>query len=1009
MGTGTDIRGALRSTPVQAALLALAYFTFARAGLSFEMQPQGITAVWPVAGLYLGVLLISPRRKWPAFAAAAFAADLLANLVADNGLSSVGIAVADISEGLLAATLIAFFAGPGFSLERIRDVVALAVAGAGAANAITATIGAGSIALSLDEPFWHTWVLWWSADAIGILAVAPAVWAVARLLETPPTRAEMARFAVPFAALLASAIVIFTAGVAETEGGIPPAVAVPFLLWIAWRSGPAATAIGSLALCGIAAGFTVNGLGPLVSIAGDATRQILALQVFLGVAVVTALAIAAALAEGRVAQRALEDAELRFRTLVEQIPTATYICDYDEEATIRYISPQAEAMTGYPARMWTEDPDHWLRILHPDDRERVVADIAECVRQEVPYDGEYRMIRADGESLTVWDRETIVRDDAGRLTSQGILVDVTELRQAERALIESEELHRAVVDALEEGVFVLDGHGKIVAANDSGARALGLTVEEMVGKPPPFERAHLADGTPLDESNSPAMRVLRTRKAEQDVELRITRAEGDERWLRVNYQPLSLGEDDVASGGLVFSFIDVTERRQDEARIAYLAYHDALTGLPNRPSLERALNPALARARRAGHAAALIYLDLDNFKVVNDTLGHAAGDEVLRRVAARLKERLREGDMLSRLSGDEFMLLLPELGGDASEAAWRVAHDMIAQLESPFAIGDSEFEVTASAGIALYPLHGEQGDELLKHADAALYETKRSRPGTVGIYENRASQATGRLTLSSRVRRALARDEFELHFQPVYSLAELDPIGVEALIRWNDPDRGMIAPGEFIPLAEETGLIEMIGDWVIDAVLAQGESWKQEGICPLLAFNVSPRQLRRRGFAADLARRVDASPINPVQLSVEITESATMDEAGHQASVLRELHELGVHLAIDDFGAEFSSLTRLRDLPVDMLKVDRSFLRGVPESADASAVVSAIVQLAEALEMRAVAEGVETEAQLEFLRSLGCGLAQGFHLARPMPVADATALLARHGAEARASDPQLTA
>ena len=1003
MGIGTDIRGVLRATPVQAALLAVGYFAFARIGLSFEMQPQGITAIWPVAGLYLGVLLISPRSKWAPFAAAAFAGDLAANLVAGNGLSSLGIAIADISEGLLAATLIYLFAGPGFSLERVRDVVALAVAGAGTANAITATIGAGSIALSLDEPFGHTWLLWWSADAIGILAVAPAVWAVAQAVKSPPTRADLARLALPLAGLVVCAMVVFSTnpGIVDAPSGLPPAVAVPFLLWIAWRCGAAATAIGSLVLCAIAAGFTVNGLGPLAAIAGDATRHVLSLQVFLGVAVVTALAIAAAMAEGKVAQQALTDAERRFRTLVEQIPTATYICDYDEEATIRYISPQAEAMTGYPARMWTEDPDHWTRILHPDDREQVTAAVAECVRNNVPYDGEYRMVCADGKVLTVWDRETIVRDESGRLTSQGILVDVTELRQAERALIDSEELHRAVVDALEEGVFVLDADGLIVAANETGASLLGFSVAEMIGFPLPFERAHLADGSPVGETNSPAMRVLRTREPEQGVELRVTRTEGDERWLRVNYQPISLDQDDDAAGGIVFSFVDVTERRQDEARIAYLAYHDALTGLPNRPSLERALDPALARARRGGHAAALIYFDLDNFKVVNDTLGHAAGDEVLRRVAARLKERLREGDMLTRLSGDEFMLLLPELGGDASEAAWRVAHDMIAQLESPFAIGDSEFEVTASAGIALYPLHGERGDELLKHADAALYETKRNRPGTVGIYENRANQSTGRLTLSSRVRRALARDEFELHFQPVFELSNLDPIGVEALLRWNDPDRGMILPGEFIPLAEETGLIDLIGDWVIDAVLAQGEAWREQGICPLLAFNVSPRQLRRRGFAADLARRVDASTISPVQLSVEITESSTMDDANRSGGVIKELHELGVHLAIDDFGAEFSSLTRLRTLPVDMLKVDRSFLRGVPEDPEATAVVSAIVQLATALEMRAVAEGVETEAQLEFLRSLGCGLGQGFHLARPMPAAQVGELLAGPTAEWR--------
>ncbi|MEO8091400.1 MAG: EAL domain-containing protein [bacterium] len=992
MRAATHIREILRAPATQATLFGLVYFGFARGGLTFAIQPEGITAVWPASGLYLGILLVSPRRHWPAFVTAAFSADLAANLIADNGLASLGIAVADTSEGLLGAVLIGLACGgTPFTLSRIRHIIAFALAGVGAANAITAVIGAATVALSSGESFGHTWLLWWTADGIGMLAVAPLICAAFATKLAPPTRAELGEFLLALGGLVLSAVLVFSSEAVATGAALPPVMVTPFLLWMAWRSGPAAAAVGSFALGAIALVFTIGGVGPLASIGLGHYQHPFSLYVFLAVSVVTAMAIAAAVSEGRDTHADLEAVERRFRTLVEQIPAATYICDYDEQGTYRYISPQAEAMTGYPTSYWLDDPEHWSRILHPDDRDDIVELIAHCVREEIPFDREYRVVRADGEVIVIWDRETVVRDEDGRpISSQGVLVDVTELRRTERALIESEGLHRSVVDALEEGVFVLDSDGIVVAANASGAGVLEVEAEALLGSPLPFEQAFLADGTPVDEHNSPAMRALRTGVGARDVELRIVRPVGDDRWLRINYQPLE-GQGDGA--GLVFSFTDVTERRRDQEQIAYLAYNDPLTGLPNRTALERALSPALARARRGGRAAALIYLDLDHFKVVNDSLGHAAGDEVLRQVAARLKARVRDGDMLVRLSGDEFMLLMPDLSGDAGGAAWQVAGDLIAQLEGPFAIGDSKFEVTASAGISLYPLHGEHGEELLKHADAALYDTKRDEPGTVGVYESQGAQSSGRLTLSSRVRRALAQDEFELHFQPVFSLDDLKPIGVEALIRWRDPERGLLQPVEFIPLAEETGLIDLIGDWVIDAAIAQGESWLDLGLRPLLAFNVSPRQLRRRGFAADLARKVGASRMNPVQLSIEITESASMAEANRGGATLEELHELGVNLAIDDFGADFSSLSRLRNLPVDMLKIDRSFLEGVPQAEDASAMVTAIVRLAEALEMRAVAEGVETEAQLQFVRAQGCRLAQGFHLARPLPADRATRLL----------------
>jgi diguanylate cyclase (GGDEF)-like protein len=386
----------------------------------------------------------------------------------------------------------------------------------------------------------------------------------------------------------------------------------------------------------------------------------------------------------------------------------------------------------------------------------------------------------------------------------------------------------------------------------------------------------------------------------------------------------------------------------------------------------------------------VLYIDLDRFKVVNDTLGHAAGDELLRLVAARLAARCRARDLLARHGGDEFMLLLPDLDGDACETARSVAEGLLGTLEAPFEIEGQEFEIAASIGIATFPDDGRDMAEVLKRADAGLYTAKRDGRGTIRFPVAEPAPATGRLTLTARLRRALARDELELHYQPIHDIAGGRAVGVEALLRWNDPERGMVSPGEFIPAAEDSGLIEPLGDWVADAVVAQAAAWGAAGLRPDIAFNVSPRQLRAPGFAERLLRRLQSA--DPTQFVAEITESAAMADP-HRA--LERLADAGLRLAIDDFGADFSSLARLRDLPVHELKIDRSFLRGVPTDPRASAIVTAIVQLARALELTAVAEGVEAPEQLEFLADHGCPLAQGFHLARPMPAADVTPLLMR--------------
>ena len=424
-----------------------------------------------------------------------------------------------------------------------------------------------------------------------------------------------------------------------------------------------------------------------------------------------------------------------------------------------------------------------------------------------------------------------------------------------------------------------------------------------------------------------------------------------------------------------------------------LGYRDSLTGLANRPALESAVAAAVDRAHREGTAVALDYADLNEFKRVNDGLGHDVGDQLLCQVADRLRAAVRPGDLVARLGGDEFVVLASGLGETVGELAEALGQRIADALAAPYGLGAAELLIDASVGVSLFPGDAQGPGTLVKHADAAMYEAKASGGG-VAVYNVHTVDPIERLALAARLRRAVERDELVLHYQPILRLADRRVMGVEALVRWQDPERGLVAPSEFIPVAERTGVIDLLGDWVLSALCAQARAWQERGLVPNFGINISPRQLRRVGFGRRFVDQVARHGLDPGRFVLELTESAWALEAARLLPVLAELRSLGLSLAIDDFGAGYSSLWRLRELPVQVIKVDRSFLSKIPEDPQSTAIFSAMLRLADACGCDVVAEGVGRAEQAQFLAQEGCLLGQGFHLGRPVTASEIEPLLA---------------
>jgi len=578
----------------------------------------------------------------------------------------------------------------------------------------------------------------------------------------------------------------------------------------------------------------------------------------------------------------------------------------------------------------------------------------------------------------------------------GLITTYTDTSE-QRASAEREQLAQKVYTHTPAGIIFTDEAHRILTINPATTQMTGYETFELVGQTV-FSLIDLAE----DQRQEPFETELAL-SASWQGELEIAQKNGDRfpAGTRVNRV------DDPKSGlpaHYVWILADITERKQSEERMRHIAQHDALTGLPNRMALLMRLAQLLPEARRHGWKIAMMFLDLDRFKIINDTLGHQVGDELLREVACRLSAVVRETDFVARLGGDEFIIILPGISSAADAAA--VAGKAIAALSTAIEANGHELHTSPSIGISLFPDDGPDGDTILKNADTAMYHAKAAGRNNFQFFSTEMNLVTSeRLSIEHKLRHAIARNEFSLCFQPQFRAGDSTPTGVEALLRWHHPTDGMISPDRFIPIAEETGIIVEIGEWVLIAACREMKRWIDAGLKPMrMAVNVSARQLRRRDFSETVANALTLSGLPAELLEIEITESSVMENPKDAILILDSLGRMGVTLAIDDFGTGYSSLAYLKLFPIDHLKIDRSFVADIEFDLNDRAIAFGTIALAHSLGLKVIAEGVETEDQLELLRSNGCDEVQGYLLSKPLHSAAAFAFLHARARAGQAGD-----
>lgn len=666
----------------------------------------------------------------------------------------------------------------------------------------------------------------------------------------------------------------------------------------------------------------------------------------------------------------------RFEDLANNSPTVIWMSD--ESGSTIFINKRWMEITG-------QDVNDalgygWLEMVHPEDREEMGLTFFRAKEAEHVFFGQYRLKQTKGDYRWVSDTGSPRIDNNGAFLGYiGGVIDIDDGKTAEEALFLSNERFEAAIEAVEGVMWICDGHGNFVDNQSEWEGLTGQTMEE-------YRDLGWANAVHPDDIDQYLVAVYRSISSGEPInaEHRLKNKEGEYRNYAVRASPVK------NSNGTIREWVgvhtDITETRMNEARILHLATHDPLTNLPNRTQLEDRIQHLILQDDLAVHA--VLIMDMNRFKVINDTLGHAVGDQILFQVGNLLTAHVREADFVARAGGDEFAIVLHNV--QTQDNVSKIASQILDVLSLPIVVGQHELIVNASIGIAMYPENGKDETTLLRHADLAMYKAKIMGGNALKFYDHSTFiKNEERFLLEKELRRALQNDEFFLNYQPKINIETMEVEGVEALIRWQHPNLGLVPPNDFISLAEEIGLIRQIGEWVIREAGAQLRRWSQEGIGNIkIAINLSVVELLNPLFLQILKKNIFEMSLDPHQFELEITESRLMENIQFYEVLLNDIKNLGFTLSIDDFGTGYSSLSYLKKLPIETLKIDKSFIQDITHDKDDAAIVSATISMAQKMDLAIIAEGVETKEQVEFLRKNGCTGMQGYYFSKPLSAAE---------------------
>lgn len=963
------------------ALLALAYWgvTWVAAQLlaGVEILPMPF---WPGAALGLAAGILGGWRWAPGV----FLGVVLANHLVLGAPLTLACSLG------LGNTLIPFWAAQEIRRHSRHSLPLLTLAG------VARFLGFGALLAPAAAGLWGCWslVLWGRAEPAGLgglwlrwwVAHASAIFVLTPLLLTcwydrkPLSGPRLLEYLVVAGGALLLAFGVFLGVNAEVHSviGLHFLLLLP-LAWVAIRFPPREVAILLPLLMAVVALGTMEGSGPFVH-AGNA-RPLLTVGLLAMSLAAAGLLISAVSAERHDVLSSLARSEARQRTIFSTATVGLALADFEgrllevNQAYGRMLGYEPEEMQGVSVSQFT----------HPEDFGQEAAFLAAIARGEQDsYQMEKRYIHRDGREFWVDLAVGCQRDSRGQPVHLiGVVSDITARKQDQAALRLMGEVFRQAGEA----ILVTDHENRIVMVNQAFTALTGYSPEEVMGRNP---RILSAGNTPRETYQK--MWVAIQERGHWQGEVWDRRKDGVVYPKLLSISVLKDGEGRLSHH--IACFTDITEHKEAESRIRYLALHDTLTGLPNRLSLQERLRQALQAAQRRREVLGVIFIDLDRFKLINDTLGHHAGDALLVQLGRRLREAVRSDDVVARLGGDEFVVVVT--GAPSSAVILEVAQKVLEILRQPYEIEGQSLHTTPSLGLSFFPGDGEDGDTLMRNADVAMYHAKALGRNNLQCFEPSLNAAAAdRLALENNLPRALAQGEFVLHYQPQIDAESGCLVGVEALVRWMDPERGLVPPDRFIPVAEETGLIVPLGAWVLEEACRQRQAWYQQGLPPFrVAVNLSALQLQQEGFAGQVADLLKRYGLSPADLELEITESAAMGNPLETINLLKKIRAMGIPLAIDDFGTGYSSLAYLKLLPIDSLKLDRSFVKDIESNEDDAVICAATIALAHALGLTVVAEGVESTAQENYLLRLGCDQLQGYRYSRPLPEPELARLLA---------------